>query len=202
MPKDLAKRVQEIIVRQSACSNFKKRAIDLGCVSGAAEALIINAQPGAALNDLLLLRGPGLQLAAADVARALTAAVQFAQRFAPVLHVVPQAAADFGAVAFAIAYEVIYDHMVLSKENVIAASKLATTSSCPATSTATDCDVGCKMIGPIQFCSTICTRTTTGCSPTGSIRTTAFEGKITGPRQTSTGKITTARVTSPYCIPL
>jgi len=202
MPQVLANRVQELIVRESTCSNLKKRAIDLSCVSGAAEALIINAQPGAALNDLLLLRGRGPQFGAVDVARALATAIQFARSFAPGLRVDAQTAADFGAVAFSIAYEVLYDHMVLSTENVISASKLTTTSSCSATSTAANCDVGCSMIGPIQFCSTTCTHTTTGCSPTGSIRTTAFKGINTGPIQTSTGKYTTTTAAGPYCVPL
>ncbi len=191
MPQSLANRAQEIIKRESSCSKLRKRALDLKCVSGATEALIVNAQPGGALNDLLFLRGPGPQFGAADVARALTTAIQFARNFAPVLKVDPETAANFGAIAFSMAYEVLYHHMVLSTNNVISASQLrtGTTSVCSATKTATDCDVGCSMIGAIQFCSTTCTRTTTGCSATGKIRTTGWEGLNTGPIQKPTAQV-------------
>ncbi len=81
MPQVLANRVQKLIVHELTCFNLKKWAIDLSCVSDAAEALIINAQPGAALNDLLLLRGRGPQFGAVDVARALATAIQFARSF-------------------------------------------------------------------------------------------------------------------------
>ncbi|KAI9800271.1 MAG: hypothetical protein M1833_003385 [Piccolia ochrophora] len=132
LPKQLASRIQEIINRSgdSSCSNLQKRAIDLSCVSDAAEQVILNAQAGGALHDLIVLGGQGPQFQAADVSRALRTAVDYARNMAPALRLDPTRAAAFGAVAFALAYQVLINQDDLSNKNVIPASALTNVATC------------------------------------------------------------------------
>lgn len=204
MSKALADRVHEFLQRESTCPNFKKRSPDLACVGNAAQNLVVNAQPGGAFHDLLLLKGPAPLFADPGVRQAINTLVQFVLAYAPELQLPPEAATTLAPIIFAVVWEYYIGGHDISTNNVIPASVLSTPpvsqkpSQC-STATAEICNVGCSMIGPIQSCSTDCSSTTTGCGATGTIKTTAFIGVQTGHERFILP--TAVQEAKPYCTP-
>lgn len=178
MPSDLASRAQEIIARSDNgyCSAWRKspqhirkakRAADFSSVICASETLLINAQPGGALSDLLILRpNHGMAFTGADAAAALNVVMGMARDFASALLLPPEVAEQIGIAVFSIAWEIFINGKTLSGENVIPAESLSSasgaTSACSTTSK--QCQVGCSIIGSIKGCETDCqTKTVSQC---------------------------------------
>ncbi|KAI9678752.1 MAG: hypothetical protein M1817_005809 [Caeruleum heppii] len=188
-PEDLARRTEGIIHLYENCQLLRKRVDGLGCVSSAANGIIVNARPGGPLHDLLLIKGPLPLITALEVVRAIDAAIAFAKASASELGIDNLEAKVIGTLAVLTAYNVIKVGVHLAANNVIPAASLRSsasdgpTSETCSTTSAIRCDVGCIMEGAIQACSTYCTQTTTGCGVQPTTTTTGFiEGK-TGPQR-------------------
>lgn len=173
MPEDLARRMDELIRRSSQCptadefnKGLQKRLNDFGAVICAAEAVIINAAPGTAFADYLVVRPRPFPWTAGDAVRAMNVVMQFARGYAPALQLDPETAAAVGVGAFAVAWEVLINNKPLSTSNVIPAQSLSgTITSMCSTTRADECLVNCRMIGAIERCGTTCAKKT-GCGAT------------------------------------
>lgn len=182
MPDELANRMDEIIRRSTQCPDgvafgqkLRKRLDNYGGVICAAQAVVVNAAPGTAFADFLVVRPQGLPWASADAARAMMVVVQFARAYAPALALDPATAASIGMGAFAIAWEVLINNKALSAANDIPATALSGTSFAGCSSTSVnECFVDCSMIGAIKSCGTSC-MPQTSCGAISLMTTTATE---------------------------
>lgn len=124
MPSALAHRIEGVI-GDSPCQRNSKRDVSLRCVSEASQNIILNAQAGLSLHDLVLIQGQFPQFQVADAARVVNQAADFARQMAPELRVTAPAAAAFGTIAFALAYHSLVGGGFLATENYFPASELA-----------------------------------------------------------------------------
>jgi len=120
MPEDLARRMDGLIRRSNQCAaaddfnkRRQKRLADFGAVICGAEALIVNAAPGTAFADYLVVQPGALPWTAADAVRAMNTVMQFARDSAPALRLSPEKAALVGVGAFALAREVLINNKPL-----------------------------------------------------------------------------------------
>lgn len=183
MPEDMAKRMGEMIRRTGndhcpAAALFQhpelhRRIADLGAVVCAAESILVNAAPGYAFADYLVVHPPALPWTAADAVRAMNTVMEMARGMAPILQLDAETAASVGVGAFAVAYQVLVLGTPLGKSNVIPASALSgsTGSELCSTTKADECFVNCRFIGALEKCQTTCTEVTS-CGATSKLTTT------------------------------
>ena len=123
MPTQLAQSVTQVITG-SDC----KRQVNgpLACAITAGQNIVGNAGPGGPLHDLLLIQGNAPPFRAAEVVAAMNQVILFAQERAAASRIAPAAAAGFGALAFALGYEVVVNNFELNSQNYISAGDVAT----------------------------------------------------------------------------
>lgn len=128
MPTPLALKAQQILADSSCTTNTKKmkRVPGADCLFTGATNLMAAAYPGGPLHDLLLIQHNVPLFRNPDVVRATGQMIALARQLAPQLQVSPQQAATFGAVAVALAWEVIANNQQLGPSNYLPASALTT----------------------------------------------------------------------------
>lgn len=179
----MAKRMGEMIRRTGndhcpAAALFqhpelRRRIADLGAVICAAESILVNAAPGYAFADYLVVHPRALPWTAADAVRAMNTVMEMARGMASILQLDAETAASVGVGAFAVAYQVLVLGTPLGKSNVIPASALSGSAGSELCSTAKadECFVNCRFIGALEKCQTTCTEVTS-CGATSKLMTT------------------------------
>jgi hypothetical protein len=148
----------------------------IGAMICGAQALVLNASPGAAFADLASFQGKLPMWSSPDLMQAMQHVVAYAVAQARASNTSPEVATTVGYVAFYLAFKVIKEKVSLAKANWYAKTDLggsATESMAPITASITptmvitatstessssvlECSASCAMIGHIRDCNTWC----------------------------------------------